>query len=112
MVAQVKSNTFGSRKAKDWENGQSYGLDIDPRFFCGIDFLGSVALDEVMPHMLRDHGSWAIDDGNQIMISHPNKMNSTTTSVTRVSARVPKLRGANEILDPQRGEVQHQVRFP
>jgi hypothetical protein len=48
-----------------------------------------------------------LDDGNQVMTSHPNEMNSTTTLVTRVSARVPKLRGANEILDPQHGEVQH-----
>jgi hypothetical protein len=30
MVAHVKSNTFGLRKAKDWEDGQLYGLDVDP----------------------------------------------------------------------------------
>jgi hypothetical protein len=112
MVAQVKSNTFGLGKAKDWENGQSYGLDVDIRFFCGVDFLGSMALNEVMPHMLGGRGSWAIDDGNQVMISHPNETISTTTPMTRASARVPKLRGVNEILDPQCGEVQHQVRSP
>lgn len=97
------------RKGEGLGNGQSYGLDVDLRFFCGVDCLGSMALNEVMPHMLGGRGSWAIDDGNEIMISHPNEMTSTTTPMTRASACVPKLRGVNEILDPQCGEVQHQV---
>ncbi len=49
----MKSNTFGLGKAKDWENDQSYGLNINPRFFCGAIFFGLVALDEVMQHMLE-----------------------------------------------------------
>jgi hypothetical protein len=60
----VKSNAFGSRKVKYWENGQSYGLDVNSGFFSGVYFLRSVALNEVMPHMLKNHGSWTIDDGN------------------------------------------------
>jgi hypothetical protein len=39
------------------------------------------------------------------MISHLNEMISTTTLVTRANVCVPKLRGVNEILDPQCGEV-------
>jgi hypothetical protein len=50
-----------------------------------------MALDEVMPHMLGDHGSWAIYDGNQVMISHPNEIISTTTPMIRASVCVPKL---------------------
>lgn len=65
----MKFNTFGLGKAKDYENGQSYGLNANLRFFCGVGFLGLVAPNEVMPHMLRHHGSWAIDDGNQVIIS-------------------------------------------
>jgi len=49
-----------------------------------------MALNEVMPHMLRNHGSWTTNDGNQVMISHFNEMISTTTLMTKVSARVPK----------------------
>ncbi len=30
MVAQVKSTTYGSRKAKNWKNGQSYGSNVNP----------------------------------------------------------------------------------
>jgi hypothetical protein len=90
MAPQVKSNAFGSIKVKNWENGQSYGLDANSGFFSGTYFLRSMALNEVMPHMLRDHGSWTIDGGNQIMISHFNEMISTTTLVTKVSVHVPK----------------------
>jgi hypothetical protein len=38
MVAQVKSIAFGPRKVKDKEDDQSYGLDVDQRFFCGVGF--------------------------------------------------------------------------
>jgi hypothetical protein len=47
----VKSTTSKSWKVKDHENGQSYGPNVDLRFFCGIGILGSMALDEAMPHM-------------------------------------------------------------
>jgi hypothetical protein len=66
MVAHVKSNTSRSGKAKDREDGQSYGLDVDLGFFCEAKFLGLVALDEIMPHMLENHGSWAMNDGNML----------------------------------------------
>ncbi len=62
MAAQVKSTTFGPKKAKDQEDGQSYGSNVYPRFFCGASFSGSVALDEMMPHMSRDYESWLAND--------------------------------------------------
>ncbi len=34
----MKSITSGPGKAKDRENDQSYGLDADQGFFCGIGF--------------------------------------------------------------------------
>jgi hypothetical protein len=48
MAAQMKSIAYGLGKAKDQENGQSYGSNVGPRFFCGVNFLGLVALDETM----------------------------------------------------------------
>jgi predicted component of type VI protein secretion system len=55
MVAQVKSIAFGPRKVKDREDDQSYGLNVNQRFFCGAGFLGLVAPNETMPHMLKNH---------------------------------------------------------
>jgi hypothetical protein len=57
MMTQVKSNTSGSSKAKDQKDGQSYGSNVNSRFFCGIDFSRLVVPNEVMPHMLRNRGS-------------------------------------------------------
>ncbi len=72
-MAQVKSITFGSAKVKEWKDGQSYGLNIDPRLSCGVGFWGSMAVGESMPYMLRDHGLRAIDDGNHVMVSNHYK---------------------------------------
>jgi hypothetical protein len=57
IVVQVKSITYGPRKAKDKEDHQSYGSNADQGFFCGASFLGSVAPNEVLPHMSRGHVS-------------------------------------------------------
>jgi hypothetical protein len=62
MVAHVKSTTYGPKKVKYQEDGQSYGSNVYPRFFCGASFSGSLALDETMPHMSRDHESWLTND--------------------------------------------------
>ncbi len=81
MAAQMKSIAYGLGKAKDQENGQSYGSNVGPRFFCGVNFLGLVALDETMI--------------------------SITTTMIKVNAQMPKPWNVDEILDLQRGEVQH-----
>jgi hypothetical protein len=57
MATQMKSIAFGSGKAKDREDGRSYGLDDNPRFYFGTNFLISMARDETMPHMSKDHES-------------------------------------------------------
>jgi hypothetical protein len=56
MVAHVKFNTSGLGKGKDQENGQSYGLDVNPRFIYDVNFSRSMAPNDVMPHMLKNHG--------------------------------------------------------
>ncbi len=38
MVTQVKSITSEARKAKDQKYNQSYGLNVNQGFFCGIIF--------------------------------------------------------------------------
>jgi hypothetical protein len=48
----VKSNIFKSKKAKDYKDGQSYGSNVDLKFFCGVGFSKLMALYESMPHML------------------------------------------------------------
>jgi hypothetical protein len=85
----VKFTTFGVGKARDWEDGQSYGSNVDQGFFCGVGFSISMAPSEMMPHMSRDHESWAIDDGNHVMVPNPNEMIFTTTPLTRTNARLP-----------------------
>ncbi len=47
-----------------------------------------VALNEMMPHMSRDHDSWAVDDGNRVMVPNPSEMISTTALMTRVNTWV------------------------
>jgi hypothetical protein len=69
----VKFNTSRSWKAKDQENGQSYGLDVDPKFFYDIGFSILMAQDEILPHMSTDHGPWVVDDENHVMVSNHNK---------------------------------------
>ncbi len=86
----MKSIAYGLGKAKDQENGQSYGSNVGPRFFCGVNFLGLVALDETMPHMSRDHESWAVDHGNHVMVPNPSEMISITTTMIKVNAQMPK----------------------
>jgi hypothetical protein len=89
MVTQVKF-TYEPRKAKDREDSQSYGLNVNQGFFCGASFSKSITLDETMPHMSRDHGSWAANDGNHVMVPNPNEMISIATPMIRVSAHVPE----------------------
>jgi hypothetical protein len=44
MMTKVKSNTFESRKAKDWEYDQSYGSNVDLRILCGNLYTSLVIL--------------------------------------------------------------------
>jgi hypothetical protein len=83
----VKYTAFGPRKAKDWEDDQSYGLDANQRFFYGVGFSRSMALDETMPHMLRDHESWVTDNENHVKVPNPNEMISMATLVIRTTVR-------------------------
>jgi hypothetical protein len=87
MVTQVKSTTFGLGKAKDPEDGQSYGLDANQGFFCGVGFSRSVAPNETMPHMLKDHESWVIDDENHVKVPNLNEMITMATLVIRAIVR-------------------------
>ncbi len=82
----------------------------DLRFICGADFSNLVALDEVMPHMLKDHGSWVTNDGNHVMVSNPNEMISTVALMTKANAWVLKPQGVDERFDPQRG-MRFNVRY-
>jgi hypothetical protein len=84
----VKSITFGSRKASIREDGQSYGSNDNLRLFCGVSFPRSMAPYEIMPHMSKYHESWAIDNGNHVMVPNPNEMISIAAPMTRASARV------------------------
>jgi len=63
----VKSIAYGQGKAKDQKDGQSYGLNVDPRLFYRVSFSRSMASYESMPHMSRDHGLWVINDGNHVI---------------------------------------------
>jgi hypothetical protein len=109
-LAQVKSIAFRPGKAKDQEDGQSYGLNVDLWFFCGVGFSRLVALDEMMPHMLKDHESWwAVDDGNHVMIPNLSEMTSINAPTTQASAQVLEPRGVDERLDLQLGDIQHCV---
>jgi hypothetical protein len=61
MAALMKFNTFGSRKANDRKDGQSYGLNANLRFFYTTSFSRSMAPNEAMPHMLYKR-SWVMDN--------------------------------------------------
>jgi hypothetical protein len=112
MAAQVKSTAYGPKKAKDREDDQSYGLDVHQRFFCGIDFSISVPPNEMMLHMSRDHESWVANDGNHVMVPNLSEIFSTIAPMIRASMRVLEPRGVDERLNPQRGEIQHQMQPP
>ncbi len=71
-----------------------------------------MALDEIMPHMLGNHGSWATDDGNHVMLSNPSEMISIATPMTRVNDHVPELRSGDERLDLLCDEIQCQMQLP
>jgi hypothetical protein len=88
MATQVKSTAFGPEKAKNRENEQSYGSNTNQGFFNGTSFSRSVAPNEMMSHMSRDHESWVANDGNHVMVPNPNEMISTTTPMTRDSTWV------------------------
>jgi hypothetical protein len=81
----MKSNASRPGKAKDREDDQSYRLDVDQGFFCGASFLKSVVPNETMPHMSKDHESWATDDGNHVMVPNHSEMISTTTLVIKTN---------------------------
>ncbi len=95
----MKSTTFGPWKAKDKEDDQSYGLDVDQGFLYGFGFLILVASNEMMPHMSRDHESWVAGDGNHAMVLNSNEMIFTSALVIRASVRVLKPHGDDEKLD-------------
>jgi hypothetical protein len=57
-------------------------------YFVELIFLRLVTLDDNIPHMSEDHGLWASDDGNHVMVSNPSEMISTTAP--RVSGHVVK----------------------
>ncbi len=78
---------------------------MDQRLFCGVGFSRLVAPNETMPHISRDHESWATNDGNHVMVPNFNEMISTTTLVTRTYTWWPKPWGVDERLDFQRGEA-------
>jgi hypothetical protein len=90
MAPWVKSIAFGPRKVKDREDDQSYGLDVDQGIFCKAGFSGSVAPNVTMPHMSKDHESWAEDYGNHVMVLNPNEMISIVAPITKANMRVPK----------------------
>jgi hypothetical protein len=98
MVAHVKSNTSGFRESQDQENDKSYGLDVNPKFIYKVNFSRSMAPNDVMPHMLKNHESWVIDDANHVMVSNLIEMISTSTCiiVTEANACVPKPQGVDE----------------
>jgi hypothetical protein len=58
--------------------------------FMELIFLGLVAPNEMMLHMLKDHESWAIDDGNHVMVPNPNEMISTIAPTIKANIRVPE----------------------
>jgi len=43
-----------------------------------------MALDEIMPHMLRDHESWVTDDENHVKVPNLNEMISMAILMIRV----------------------------
>ncbi len=101
MVAHVKSTASRLGKVKDREDGQSYGLNVDLGFFCGVGFSRLVTPNEMMPHMLKNHESWwVVDDGNHAMVPNFSEMIS-------INAQVPETTSVDERLDPQLGEIQH-----
>jgi hypothetical protein len=51
-------------------------------------------------------------DGNHVMVPNPNEMISTVAPIIKANMWVLKPQGADERLDPRRGEVQRQVRLP
>jgi hypothetical protein len=53
----MKSTASRLGKVKDREDGQSYGLNVDLGFFCGVGFSRLVTPNEMMPHMLKNHES-------------------------------------------------------
>jgi hypothetical protein len=96
MAAQVKSVAFGPRKARDRGDDQLYGSNADQGFFCGASFSGSMAPNEMMSDMSRDHESWATNDGNHVMVPNLNETISTVAPVIRASMRMPEPRGVDE----------------
>jgi hypothetical protein len=82
---------------------------VDQGFFCGVGFSRSMAPNETMPHMSKDHESWVACDGNHAMVLNPSEMIFIVAPMTRVSVWVPKPQSANEILDLQHCEVQCHV---
>jgi hypothetical protein len=81
----MKYTAFWPGKAKDWEDDQSYGLDANQGSFCGVGFSRLMAPAETMPHMLKDHESWAIDDENHVKVPNLTEMISMVTLVIRTN---------------------------
>jgi hypothetical protein len=70
-----------------------------------------MTLNEVILNVSKDH-----HEGNQVKVSKSIDMFSTTTimirSNFRTSVKMPKPHGVDKMLEPQCGEVNHQVHLP
>jgi hypothetical protein len=54
-----------------------------------MSFSRSLAPNDTMAHMSKDHESWAIHDRNHVMVLNPNEMISTAAIVIRANVWVP-----------------------
>jgi hypothetical protein len=108
MVTHVKPHAFGSRRLRDQEDTIFW---LRPKIFCGVGFLGPLALDDVLMDIPRNNVLGVSDDGNPFKVSSttlvmfPFKVSSTTLA-TRASASVLEPQSVNDRLDPQCGEAQ------
>ncbi len=65
-----------------------------------------MALDNVMPHMLGDYGSWVANDGNNVVVSNPSEMIPIVAPMIKVNGHVLEPQNVDEKLDLQCGEAQ------
>jgi hypothetical protein len=56
-----------------------------------------------MPHMSKDHESWAANDGNHVMVPNPNEMISIVTPITKACVQVLECRAPKFLVDPLEG---------
>jgi hypothetical protein len=74
--------------------------------FCGAEILGSLALDNDMSNIPKNHISRATSDGNLVRVS-------ITTLIRRQVATCYNHEALMNVhLDPQHGKVEHQIHLP